>query len=303
MSVAGGSYAMFNIGEYREAIAVLDHAIELADGDVSLGAGFSVGCPYAYCLMFKGGYVLYLGELEHGRDLIERGMKIARQEGDIESTGWGYMLLTSHSFLAGEPDTALGYAQQSLEIAERIGDSFSRAMAWHFLGLAEQTRGEWRGAIEAVERSAAISRERRTSVEVDAWRLVVLGESHLGLREPKRGRALIEEGLKLARARGQRPYEARATIALARNLLNAGSQSAQVEIEQLLARTLEIGRETEAKTLVPIVHAELAELARKTGDEDRRQRELREAHRLYIEIGAAGHAERLAAELASTVSG
>jgi hypothetical protein len=169
--------------------------------------------------------------------------------------------------------------------------------------LAEQTRGEWRRAIEAVERSAAISRERRTSVEVDAWRLVVLGESHLGLSDPQRGRGLIEEGLELARARGQRPFEALASIALARNLLTSGSQSAQEDIEQLLARALAIARETEAKTLVPRVHAELAELARKTGDEDRRQRELREAHRLYTEIGAAGHAERLAAELADTVSG
>jgi tetratricopeptide (TPR) repeat protein len=303
MSVVGASYAMFNIGEYREAVAVLDHAIELADGDVSMGAGGTFGCPYGYCLMFKGGYVLYLGELEHGRDLIERGIKIARQHGDIESTGWGYMHLTTYSFLAGEPDTALGYAQQSLEIAERIGDALSRAMAWHFLGLAERTRGEWQRAIEAVEHSAAIVRERRTSVEVDAWRLVLLGESHLGLGDPERGRGLIEEALKLARARGQRLSEALSRIALARNILSTGSTDAHRDIEQLLARTLEIGRETEAKTLFPMVYVELAELARKTGDEGRRQRELGEAHRLFTEIGATGHAERLAAELAETATG
>jgi hypothetical protein len=52
-----------------------------------------------------------------------------------------------------------------------------------------------------------------------------------------------------------------------------------------------------------MLHVELAELARKTGDEDRGQRELREAHRLYTEIGATGHLERLAAALEGTVSG
>jgi tetratricopeptide (TPR) repeat protein len=246
---------------------------------------------------------LYLGELNNGRDLIERGMKIARQQGDIESAGWGYMWLTTFSFFAGEPDTALGYAQQSLEIAERIGDSFSRASAWFFLGLAERTRGEWQRAIEAAEHSAAIARERPTSVEVNPWRLVVLGESHLGLGDPDRGRGLIEEGLELARARGQRGYDALSSIALARNLLSVGTQNARKDIEQLLARALEIGRETKAKSLVPMVQVELAELARKTGDEDRRQRELREAHQLFAEIGATGHAARLAAELAETATG
>ena len=43
----------------------------------------------------------------------------------------------------------------------------------------------------------------------------------------------------------------------------------------------------------------LAELARQSGQEEERQRELREAHRLFSEIGASGHAERLAGELAT----
>jgi hypothetical protein len=45
-----------------------------------------------------------------------------------------------------------------------------------------------------------------------------------------------------------------------------------------------------------MVHVELAELVRQTGDEAARRRELREAHRLFNDIGAIGHAERLANE-------
>ena len=41
-----------------------------------------------------------------------------------------------------------------------------------------------------------------------------------------------------------------------------------------------------------------SQLARQGGQEEERQRELREAHRLFSEIGASGHAERLAGELA-----
>jgi hypothetical protein len=39
------------------------------------------------------------------------------------------------------------------------------------------------------------------------------------------------------------------------------------------------------------------ELAHLIGDDASRERELREAHRLYTEMGATGHAERLAREL------
>src|SRR5439155_1422030 len=84
---------------------------------------------------------------------------------------------TWHAYFQGEPEAALGHARQALEIAERIGSSFSRALAWLWLGVAERMRGEWRRAIEAIERSLAIVREGRTGVEWEAWRLA-LREAH-----------------------------------------------------------------------------------------------------------------------------
>jgi hypothetical protein len=53
-----------------------------------------------------------------------------------------------------------------------------------------------------------------------------------------------------------------------------------------------------AKSYEPFLHVERAELARLTGDEATRERELREAHRLFTEIGAPIRAEQVAKELA-----
>ena len=53
-----------------------------------------------------------------------------------------------------------------------------------------------------------------------------------------------------------------------------------------------------AKSYAPFLHVERAELARLTGDEAARERELREAHRLFTEIGAPIRAEQVAKELA-----
>ena len=53
-----------------------------------------------------------------------------------------------------------------------------------------------------------------------------------------------------------------------------------------------------AKSYEPFLCVERAELARLTGDDAARQRELREAHRLFLEIGAPIRAEQVAKELA-----
>jgi tetratricopeptide (TPR) repeat protein len=296
------SYAPYCVGERDEAVAICDRAIELAKGDPTVGAGVIVGCPYAFCHAFKGNVLIELGQLEEGRRLIEQGRMIAHEQGDIETVGWSHNFSTWLAYYQGEPEAALGHAQQGLEIAERIGSWFSRAWAWLWLGLAEQMRGEWQRAIDALERSAAITSEGRTGVEAVAWRLALLGESYLGLGDPERARSLVAEGVEIARAQVHTTNETWANLALARVLLGSAGAAARAEIEAALARSLELARETGAKAFEPLVHVELAELARLSGEAEECQRELREAHRLFTEIGATGHMERLAGELAMPAS-
>ena len=169
MAIAVSAYALYCIGEHREAVTTLDRAIELADGDVTVGAGSNLGCPYAFCLGIKGLNLVNLGELEEARRLLEQARKLAREQGDIETVGFCHTLSAWHAYFQGDPETALGHAQEAIQIAERTGSAYSRAWSWFWLGLAERMRGEWQRAIEALERSAAIARERRTAVEGDAY--------------------------------------------------------------------------------------------------------------------------------------
>jgi tetratricopeptide (TPR) repeat protein len=213
--------------------------------------------------------------------------------------GWSHLWSTWLAYFQGEPEAALGHAQRALQIAERMGSPFSHAHAWSFLGLAERMRDEWKLAVEALERSLAISRERRTAIEAEGSALGTLGESYLGLGDPERARATAMEGVEVARAHGNPFNETSASLALARVLLGSPGPAARTEIEAALARASELTRNTGAKVFEPLIHVELAELARQSGDEEGRERELREAHRLFTEIGAAGRAERLSAELAT----
>ncbi|TMQ57591.1 MAG: tetratricopeptide repeat protein, partial [Candidatus Eisenbacteria bacterium] len=236
VGAAPTAYGLFCTGEYREGVSIYDRAIELADGDVTVGAGILFACPYALCHALKG---IHLLELEEARRLLEQGRKIAREQGDIEQVGWSHMWSSWLAYFQGEPEAALAHAQQALEIAERIGGSFLRAMAWFHIGLAERMRGEWQRAIEALERSLAIARERRHA-EHDAWRLALLGESYLGLGDLERARALVAEGVEIAQTRGHRSGETHASLALARVLLGSAGPAARAEIEAALARALEL---------------------------------------------------------------
>ena len=65
-------------------------------------------------------------------------------------------------------------------------------------------------------------------------------------------------------------------------------------IEGTLSRASELIAETGARSHEPQVHELRAWLASACGDDTARKRELREAHRLYTEMGATGHAERVA---------
>jgi class 3 adenylate cyclase/tetratricopeptide (TPR) repeat protein len=292
VAIAPAAMAFFRTGEYRESMAICDRALELTDGDHTVGAGIGVGCPSAFCHGLKGLNLVELGRLGEARDQLEQGAELGRRHGDMETVGYIDMWSAWLAYLSGEPEALLAHAQRAVEIAERIGDSFSRASAWYFLGLGERTRGRWRAATVALERSAAITTQARTGADRDPFRLALLGESHLGLGDPERARALVLEGLELARARGDRVYETHASLALARVLLASPGPGTGAQVEAALARALELAHSAGAKSFVPLVHVELAELARQGGDQERCGRELHAAHRGFTEIGATGHAER-----------
>jgi class 3 adenylate cyclase len=297
INVALAANARMLLGEYREAVAIYDRAIELAAGNATLGSGVAYVCPYAVCHAFKGFALAFLGRLAEAQQLIERGMGIAREQGDIETLGWAYQMSAFLAYRVGEPESARTNARQAVEIAERIGDSYSRAGAWYWLGAAANMQGQWKEAIEAVERSRVIAEHGRTA-GLEPVCLTLLAESHLGLKELERARELAERAVELAHAGGNRSVEPGANIALARVLLGSAGPSARQEIEAALRHALELARETEARVWEPMVHVELAELARQRGEEEEHNRELREAHRLFTEIGASGHAARLQAEQA-----
>jgi double zinc ribbon protein len=79
---------------------------------------------------------------------------------------------------------------------------------------------------------------------------------------------------------------------------DCGESLATRESEAALAEAGAWLEMSAAKSYAPVLHVERAKLACLIGDETARQRELREAHRLFAEMGATAHVERVVRELA-----
>ncbi len=91
--------------------------------------------------------------------------------------------------------------------------------------------------------------------------------------------------------------EADAQLALAEVRRALDGDAARPEIEAALQRCSELIEQTGARLYTPQLHEQRAALADLADDAGEAERERREAHRLYTEMGATGHAERLAQEL------
>jgi len=115
-------------------------------------------------------------------------------------------------------------------------------------------------------------------------------------REVKREHGL-GFSVRVAERMGTRMYELPAQLARARALLSQGGPAAALEIEAALERASALVRATGARSYEPEILEVRARLARASSDPAACERLLREAEQLHAELGATGHAARLAQEL------
>jgi hypothetical protein len=124
-----------------------------------------------------------------------------------------------------------------------------------------------------------------------------LAVAYADLGQPERARETSARGLALLRALQMPVYLTIAVIFHAQVLRKTQGAGAREAIEAALAEAGALVESTGIRAWQPFLHAERAELARLRGDEATRVRELRDAHQLFAEMGAEGHAERVEREL------
>ncbi len=200
--------------------------------------------------------------------------------------------------VTGEAAAGLAHARQTVEYAERAGGQLGQILAYNSLGSACILSGAGRDALEALDHARALGRERRL-LNLESRMLAAMAASHLGLGDTAKALTLAEEAIAVSRRSGNRLFEFSALLTRLRALREIHGAHATNEINTTFAEANAFLEMSGAKSYEPFVHVERAKLARLTGDEAAHERELREAHRLFLEIGAPIRADEVAKELDS----
>ena len=238
-----------------------------------------------------------VGNLATTKARLERGIELARQHSDTETEGWALSWLSDVAAIAGDAEIGLGPCQRSLEIAQKMGSPYSLAIAYHRLGVSLTVAGRWPEAIETLEHALAIARERRTFLEAEARLVSWLAEACLGAGDLVRARALAEESVELGRRIGAPVDLVYALRALAHVLLAQEGAAAATAVRAALDEAQRVIDETGATSFAPLVLLDRAELARLEGDTGERERALREAKKLFAELGAPLRVQQIEALL------
>jgi len=234
--------------------------------------------------------------LDEGETYLQRALRLGAEFGDQNALLSGRSYLAQLSYYRGDVHGATDAARLAMESADsRDVRQFEQAR--EAVALAHLGRQEWEEAASAFEAGLASSREHGVRLDVEAEQLAWLAEAHLGRGDPRTALATVEEAREIGRSRGQQLGELDAEIVRARALLRLGGPDAADAAEAALAAAAALVERTGAGSRAPFLHLARAELAAARGDRATRERELREARRLFVTMGAPLRAEQVAREL------
>jgi adenylate cyclase len=289
------AYAGFLTGDLPGGLQTLEQERAAMPGlDLETpGFGFRGGRYWYIAGLFR----VYMGRLEEARRDLARAAEVAWEGGDFDTPARAYATQAMLERFAGDAHSAQTHAAKAMEVAQRVGAP--RILAIGHLGIAEaHLSGErWDAAAQAFERALEAYLGGTTRNAEPQFR-AGLAEAQLGMGDGTRARENAERAVELAGTMGTRIFALWAELALLRVLLRTEGAAAAAAIEAIATRLGALIDETGAESFRPLLCEERARLAQVLGDGSTHERHLREAHRLYTEMGATGHVERLGRELA-----
>jgi class 3 adenylate cyclase/tetratricopeptide (TPR) repeat protein len=292
-------YPFYLAGRQHEALESLDRIVELTKDDPELGVGIAIANPRAWATAFRAPPLIALGRLDEAREAAEAGAELCRRW-DRESLGWTqtfYVNLVRSG--VGEFDAeTLAHGRRAAEIADAIGDGFSRVIAYTWLGYTQLRCGEPDQGLESLERCLATIEGRGVGLEyepaVRAYRaraLAALGNTEVAVQEG-------ELAVRLAEERGAALFVPTVRLELAVTLRERNTAGDAERAAALLDAALSEVAEMGVLPDIVQVRAERARLRELTGDAAGRDADRVEALALAREIGADRFVAELEAETA-----
>jgi tetratricopeptide (TPR) repeat protein len=249
----------------------------------------------AFVIGLRGSAASASGRFDEGLGSVGEGIAIARAAGSIEVVGWLLSLQANIYVRTGEMTRAADAARECMEIAEKVDSSLSRALACNslcrVLGRSGDLDAGLRFAQEAVEYTQATVRP-------------ILGEALSELAQLQCAKGAVAEAretaaraLHVAEEGGFGLGRLEAEVTMARISLADAGETSLAEAGRFLDRAERTVEETGCLVTLPEVFELRAQLARRREDDAGAAAALREAQRLYREMGAPLQVELLEKEI------
>ena len=284
-------------GNPAESLELLEQCIAERPEDPSTGREIIGASPWIYGMVSRFWALALLGRLDEAHEAIRQGIELAREHESLFDLSLGLALRVIYGEWSGDTDTTLADARECLEIAERHGAGYFVMLALSSLGDAFRLERRYLEALEAYQRTLDLIRAKLVGVQ---WRPHVLSAqalAHSALEEHAKAIAHARSALEESVTGGNQRGEDFALLTLARVLLATGDTGLHDEVERTVERAEALCAKTGMRVHRPCLLEVRAALAEARGSSEQARQGLREAHHLYTEMGARGHAGRLAREL------
>ncbi len=285
------------LGSTDAAARLFSEALELCRGDTSLGTEYLGYSPYLALRLFSARARCQRGQIREAHSELARLVDLCREKNELVNLAITLSAFGDLALWSGPIEGSLAHAREAAKIAEMLDNPISLVVAGTGLGTALVVAGMASEAAEVLERALTIMQRFRVFLQFRPVTLAMRAAALLANGESNEALSCAREAVGDAVRQGSRPAECSAHLVLTRVLLKMNGSEARAEIEAALRRVEAIVEEGEIPVVVPQLREQQARLAGACGETARCQAELREAHRLYDEIGATGHAKRLAGEL------
>jgi class 3 adenylate cyclase len=278
-----------------DALRAIDEVLELLGQEPSGDfVGIDAFSILNFALFHKAFLLMWAGRPGEAVGFFERSLQAARERDEmtvIHMQCWGGAAFEE---LTGTPRQALARSREAVERAERSGAIFNETVALLYLGWAQLLHGQVGDALASLQRVDQLQRERGiASVKLNLGQ-ALLAEAHLAAGDAAQARSVAN---RCTAERGTWVFELRAHLARSRVLRSLDGTQARTDIEASLARAEILLEKSGARAFAPFIVEERARLCAVLGDVSGAARHLREAQRLFAELGATGHAERVAKEI------
>jgi len=279
-------------GDVRAAIPAVE-AVNAYPDSIKEPASSLVGYDAPdFALAFLGIVLTHAGRFEEADRHIEQAIESARARGASEVIGWALGFAAELWLARGDLSRAARMARESMEMAERIESPLSRALALDQLSHVLAAEGDLDAAVALAEQWTVDAKRIMRPALPRALALLAAVRCARGERDE--AHRLANEALGVAETEGFGLGQLAAELVLARiALFDALPEDAAA----WLARAETTLNVTGQRRREPELFELRAELAQQLGDAAGRDQALHEALRLYKEMGAGGHAERLEREL------